>query len=203
MTTSSLQTNSWVSRLKNPRQQSEALQELREILMRGLRRAFRSKGGGESFCEDVAQETLLRILDRLDQFSGRSRFTTWALSIGIRIGTSQFRRKRFRDVSLSAAGSEDHLQLQWADDDAVSAERRLDRQSLVDALREQVSTVLTDRQRQATEAIMHGMPVDVIAMRTDSNRNAVYKLIHDARQRLKQGLENAGYTADDVLMAFA
>lgn len=203
MTTTSVESDPWVTRLKNSDEQSAALEELREILLRGLRRAFGKRGGGESFCEDVAQETLLRILDRLDQFSGRSKFTTWALAIAIRIGTSQFRRKRFRDVSLHAADSDDNLQLQWADEDAVSAERRLDQEALVAALRELVATTLTGRQRQATEAIMHGMAVEIIAEKTGSNRNAVYKLIHDARQRLKQGLERAGYSAEDVLTAFA
>ncbi len=203
MAETTAETDPWVARLRDKEMQGAALSELRAVLMRGLQRAFDGKGGGDSFCEDVAQETLLRVLEKLDQFGGRSKFTTWAMSIGVRIGTSQFRRKMFKDVSLNAADSDDNLCLQWADENAVSPERQEDQQSVLQTLKELIASVLTERQRQATEAIMHGMPVEEIAARSNSNRNAVYKLIHDARVRLKQGLESAGHTADDVLTAFA
>lgn len=203
MVDSNTENDPWVTSLQDPETQEAALTELRTILMRGLLRAFDGKGGGESFCEDVAQETLVRILAKLDMFSGRSKFTTWAMSIAIRIGTSQFRRKMFKDVSISALDSGDNLKFDWADEEAVSVERAEERTTLVGKLRELIAATLTDKQRQATEAIMHGMPIDEIASRTGSNRNAVYKLIHDARVRLKQGLESAGYTADDVLSVFA
>jgi RNA polymerase sigma-70 factor (ECF subfamily) len=42
------------------------------------------------------------------------------------------------------------------------------------------------------------MPQDEIANQLGSNRNAIYKLTHDARKRLKKCLEAAGYTAVDV-----
>lgn len=171
--------------------------------MRGLRRAFHGRGGGESFCEDVAQESLLRILDKINLFSGRSKFTTWALSVAIRVGTSQMRRKLYKDVSLNSLESDDNLHMQWADNDAVSAEQKMEQQNLVQALKVAVGSALTDRQRQAMEALMQGVPVEEIAARTNSNRNAVYKLVHDARARLKQQLESTGYTADDVVSAFA
>lgn len=193
----------WVSRLRDENQRNEALAELRVVLMRGLSHALNGKGGGESFCEDVAQETLLRILDKLDQFAGRSKFTTWAMSIAIRIGTSQLRRKMFKDVSLNADDSGENMRLQWAVEDSISVEQQRDQLAVIDKLKSLISASLTDRQRQATEAIMHGMPVEEIAARSNSNRNAVYKLIHDARVRLKSGLESAGYSADEVLTTFA
>lgn len=193
----------WVARLRDPDTQNDALLELRTVLMRGLRRAFDGKGGGESFCEDVSQETLLRVLEKLDQFSGRSQFTTWAMSIGVRIGTSHFRRRMFRDISLNAADSDDNLQLQWADKETLSVARQQDQQAVLEELKNLIASSLTEKQRQATEALMHGMPIEEIATRGNSNRNAVYKLIHDARVRLKRGLESAGYTAEDVLTVFA
>ena len=192
----------WVARLRNPETQEEALSELRGILMRGLRRAFNGKGGGESFCEDVAQDTLIRILAKMDQFSGRSKFTTWAMSIAIRIGTSVFRRKMFRDVSLNSVDSDDNMRLEFADESSVTPETQEARRSVVNTLRDLIASALTDRQRHATEALMAGVPVEEIASRTNSNRNAVYKLVHDARVKLKQGLESAGYSADDVLAIF-
>jgi len=91
----------WLMRLKTTDAvRDAALEELRGILVRGLMRALGSRGGGAAFVDDVIQEALLRILDSLDSFAGRSRFTTWAMTIAIRIGVSELRRKRFRDVSL-------------------------------------------------------------------------------------------------------
>lgn len=203
MTDSVEDEDQWVVRLKNESLQADALTDLRAILMRGLSRAFAGKGGGESFCEDVAQETLIRILNKLDQFSGRSRFTTWAMSIAVRIGTSQFRRKMYKDVSLNFVESDENLRLEFSDESIVSPEIFEDRQALVQTLKQLICSKLTERQRHATEAIMRGIPIEEIAERTESNRNAVYKLIHDARVRLKVGLELAGYSADDVLATIA
>ena len=198
-----MSTDEWVVRLRGEQQQEAALVELRSVLIRGLRKAFAGKGGGDAFCEDIAQETLIRVLEKLDQFAGRSRFTTWAMSIAIRIGTSQFRRKMFKDVSLNAVDSEDNMRFQFEDESIIAPDEVESRKAMVAKLNSLIAETLTDKQRQATEAILHGMPVEEIASRTGSNRNAVYKLIHDSRMRLRQGLETAGYTADDMMLTFA
>jgi RNA polymerase sigma-70 factor (ECF subfamily) len=62
---------------------------------------------------------------------------------------------------------------------------------------------LTERQRAVLLAELRGMPQDEIARQLGSNRNALYKLTHDARKRLKQGLEQAGFTAEDIRAALA
>ena len=62
---------------------------------------------------------------------------------------------------------------------------------------------LSDRQQTAVRALLSGMPVEEIADRTASNRNAVYKLVHDARTKLKSGLEAAGYSAEDLTGSLA
>ncbi|MFK7820068.1 MAG: RNA polymerase sigma factor, partial [Planctomycetaceae bacterium] len=173
----------WVERLRDPELQPEALTELREVLLRGSRKIFLGANGGDAFCEDVVQETLVRILDRLDQFEGRSRFTTWAMSIAVRIGTSQLRRKMFKDVSLNAADSENNMRFQFADDSVQTPETTQDKTALMQTLKCLIVEILTDKQRQATDALLHGMPVEEIATRSGSNRNAVYKLVHDARIR--------------------
>jgi RNA polymerase sigma-70 factor (ECF subfamily) len=61
---------------------------------------------------------------------------------------------------------------------------------------------LTAKQRDALLAELRGMPQDEIARHLGSNRNALYKLTHDARNRLKRGLEAAGFTAEDISAAF-
>ena len=80
----------------------------------------------------------------------------------------------------------------------LSAEQASDQQAVLQTLRELIEKELTDRQRLATEATLQGLPAEEIAAKTGSNRNAVYKLVHDARTRLREGLERAGYTAEDV-----
>lgn len=193
----------WVIRLTDDDEQNEALKELRPILLKGLVRAFPNARGGESFCEDVVQDSLIRILNKLDLYSGRSQFTTWAMSVAIRVGTSQLRKKQFKDVSLDALSASEDLQFDIPDTPSTSTQNALDHSTILGQLRDLIASTLTEKQRLATDALLHGMPVEEIASRTDSNRNAVYKLIHDARIKLKQGLENMGYTADDILATFA
>src|SRR5262249_40026340 len=76
---------------------------LRAILLNGLRIGLRDRtDGSEAQLEDFAQESLLRILKRLDQFEGRSKFVTWAYAIAINTAFAELRRNRWQDVSLEA-----------------------------------------------------------------------------------------------------
>ena len=74
---------------------------------------------------------------------------------------------------------------------------------MVEALDRAIEKELTERQRVALKAELRGMPQEEIGRRLGSNRNAVYKLLHDARRKLKSALERAGYTADYVGSAFS
>lgn len=190
----------WVERLKDPERQEEALAELRVRLVRGLKKAFSS--AGESFVEDIAQDSLIRILEKIDQFEGRSQFPTWAMSIAVRLATSQVRRKHFKDVSLEQFTRGDGLKFDLAVDTVAGAAEQLEQHSIYNKLSELIDG-LSDRQQTAVRALLDGMPVEEIADRTASNRNAVYKLVHDARTKLKSGLEAAGYSADDLTGSIA
>ena len=77
------------------------------------------------------------------------------------------------------------------------------REAILDSMHEVIRNGLTAKQRKALLAESRGMPQDEIARHLGSNRNAVYKLTHDARKRLKQGLELAGFGAEDIRTAFA
>jgi len=70
-------------------------------------------------------------------------------------------------------------------------------------MQEVIDTQLTEKQRTALLAEMRGVPLEEIARQLGTNRNAVYKLTHDARKKLKQGLEATGYGADDIRAVFA
>ena len=86
----------WLDRLrKSGADQQQALSALRELLMVRLRSTFRGQSGvDDAFLEDVTQEALLKILDKLDQFQGNSRFTTWATTIAVRVAFTQEPKKQ-------------------------------------------------------------------------------------------------------------
>jgi RNA polymerase sigma factor (sigma-70 family) len=197
-------TDPWVDRLREGSPDREnAVEELRAILVRGLSRSLTNRYGQKIQVEDVAQEALIKILDSLDSFEGRSRFTTWAMTIATRVGISELRRKRFQDVSLESITDADGLKIEIAVDSATPTEDQMERKSILKILDDLIQSKLTDKQRQAIQALLAGLPVEEIASRTDSNRNAVYKLVHDARLKLRQGLERFGIDAESITSAFA
>lgn len=184
--------------------QQAALADLREALLRGLRRALWNRAlADEAFMEDAVQDALVRILDRLQQFEGRSRFLTWATAIAIRVAMSELRRRRWKDVSLDEVLADADFTPQRAFDEAAGPDARWERKVILDKLYDLIQNDLTEKQRTALLAELKGMPQDEIARHLGSHRNAVYKLTHDARKRLKRGLEAAGYQADDIDAAFA
>ena len=189
--------NSWTAELRERREST--LAALRDILLRNLSKALANRPRvDESFLEDSVQEALLRILDKIDQFEGRSRFVTWSTSIAIRIALGQLRRSQWRDVSLDDVTSGVDYSSQLIRDTDISPDAKTARQALLDALQDAIVGELTDRQRTALLAELKGMPQDDIASHLGSNKNAIYKLTHDARKKLKTRLEAIGYTAEDV-----
>jgi RNA polymerase sigma-70 factor, ECF subfamily len=184
--------------------QAEAITDLRGLLLRGVAKSFQARGDiDQAFLEDVVQQALVHILDHLDQFQGRSRFTTWAMAITVRLAMSALRRKRWQDVSLESMTEPIERALALDRDDTTSPAQHAEQHAIVETLRRLIEEALTDTQWMAMTAELSGMPLEEIARRMGSNVNAVYKLLHDARQRLKHGLATAGYTAEDVRSAFA
>lgn len=193
--------DTWLQHLRSdgPDRQA-ALADLRAELLRGLRRALANGAHADpAFVEDAVQDALLRILQRLHQFEGRSRFLTWALAIAIRVAMSGLRRRRWQDVSFdTAAGTIAEPAAGGTEPDS-----QWQRSAMLATLHRLIHHDLTEKQRSALLAELKGMPQDEIARHLGSTRNAVYKLTHDARKRLKKGLEAAGYRAADVHAAFA
>jgi RNA polymerase sigma-70 factor (ECF subfamily) len=188
----------WIEELRRPGPGREAaLADLRARLLRGLRGALAGRAGvDDAFLEDTVQEALLKVLARLDTFAGRGQFVSWAVAIAIRVALTTVRRRRWQDVSLDRFRGEGHSQALDVADPSVGPERASLRSELLAAMRRVFDEQLTDKQRLALTAELNGMPQDEIARHLGSNRNAVYKLTHDARRKLKAGLEDAGFGAD-------
>jgi RNA polymerase sigma-70 factor (ECF subfamily) len=182
---------------------SAAICALRGFLLNGLRVALRDRGDvSEAQLEDFTQEALLRILNRLDQFEGRSKFTTWAYAIAVNTAFAELRRKRWQDVSLETLLA-DGAQLGEPDimpDAPFGGDE--DRNRLIAALRRAIQERLTDKQRAAITGELREMPFDQIVQLLDTNRNAAYKLLHDARRALKNHLAAEGISALDIRTAF-
>jgi RNA polymerase sigma-70 factor, ECF subfamily len=188
-----------------------ALDDLREIILRMLPKALSrwlspDNSHFEPFLQDVTQETLLRVLDRLDTFEGRSKFTTWVYTIAIRIALSELRLKKWEEVSLD--GLEDSQEPDGAPfkifaNPSPGPETLAEQNQALIKVRQIIDTALTPRQRAVMMAVtVQGVPLDVIAERMGSNRNAIYKLMHDARVKLKDRLELEGYPLEDLLEMF-
>ena len=195
----------WVGDLRSVSEKRDlALSELRGLLLRNLHKALSSYSrADDSFIDDAVQDSLVRILSRLDQFEGRSQFVTWATTLSIRVAMTELRRHRWRDVSLDEIIGETSQDPQWVSHDTLRPERQVERSAIVEKMQEVIDTQLSEKQRTALIAEMKGMPQDEIARQMGSNRNAIYKLTHDARKKLKRGLESAGYGASDVHAVFA
>lgn len=183
----------WVASLSAPGPAREAaLAALRRFLLHGLRRSFASSLPVDLHLEDFVQEALLRITTGIHKFRGDSRFETWAMSIAVRIAIAELRRVRWRDVSLDQMIEAGRLFPQAPPGAAPSGE-------LIVVMGHAIRDGLTPWQRDAILAELGGAPPDEIARRLGTNRNALYKLIYDARVRLKQAILKAGWTEDQVL----
>ena len=196
----------WLVDLRGP-EQEEALADLRALLVRGLRYAMASRPAvTEADVEDFVQEALLKILAGLDTFRGESRFTTWAQKIAVHVAFTELRRRRWKDVSLedlTAPYSEGDVASIVLTDADFSPDQQVTQQTLVEMVQRLIAEELTERQSQAMiAAVIGGMPLVELARRMGTNRNALYKLLHDARQRLQKRMLALGLSPQDVLAAF-
>ena len=192
-------------------QQESALADLRQIVLRGLPYGLNkwlSTGDPrfEPLAEEVAQETLLRVIARLDTFEGRSLFTTWVLKIAVRIALTELRRKRWENVSLDELVDREEstpIPRLMMDHHASSPEESVEGADLMQRIQRIISEELTEKQRQAMVSVaIKGMPLEEAARRMGTNRNALYKLMHDTRLRLKRRLAEEGLTPEDILATF-
>jgi RNA polymerase sigma-70 factor (ECF subfamily) len=196
----------WIAALSQPGPQRDAaLEDLRVLLVRGLGYALADRSNvREADLEDFAQDATLKILAGLDTFRGESRFTTWAHKIAVRVAFTELRRRRWRDVSLDEmVEPRDTVFIpETLADPSVGPEQEAMQRVILSTLRQLIGEELTDRQRQAMQAVLRGMPLEEVAERMETNRNALYKLLHDARRRLQKRMLDEGLSAQDVLSAF-
>jgi RNA polymerase sigma-70 factor (ECF subfamily) len=191
----------WLAELRGSKQ-DETFADLRTLLVEGLRAALQGGTGAgvESSVEDFTQEALIKIMNNLDSFRGESRFTTWAQKICVRTAFAEMRRSRWRDVSLDEAI--DRQGESAPTDSSDDPERAASQRTIMIDFRRFIDEELTNKQRTALLAALGGMPLEAVADRMGTNRNALYKLLHDARKRLKRRMEAENLSPQDVLSVF-
>jgi RNA polymerase sigma-70 factor (ECF subfamily) len=178
----------------------EAVGDLHALLLRAARfelrrrRAALSHVRGEEL-EDIAvqaaDDALMAILAKLDDYRGASQFTTWAYKFALLEAGVKLRRRAWqgREVVL-----EPEVWPEFADRSGSSPEERLEADELIRALRAAIDAVLTPHQRAVFMALALGqVPIDVLSERLGTTRGALYKTLHDARRKLRGELAAAGY----------
>jgi RNA polymerase sigma-70 factor (ECF subfamily) len=204
----------WLLDLRNEETQAEALAELREYLLRAVflyldryredlthldRREL------EHMAEDFCQEALLQIRAKLDTFRGDSKFTTWAYPFVINVAAGELRLRRWRNQSMEALVSEHETSLFTflSDQETPDPEMEAARNDILALIRQIIDEELTERQRFALISVhFREMPMAQVARQLNSTPNNVYKLLHDARVKIKKGLQRRFYSQADVLTIF-
>ncbi len=186
---------------------ADALEDLRTILLRGLKHALNARADlnydrMEALAEDAVQDALLTIRDKAHTFKGNSMFTTWAHKIAVHKALSELRRKRWQDSSLDDM-LESGSKLSTFKSSAPGPEGQMVRSQTMSVVQNIIQNELTDRQKQAMVLLkLKGVPMQEVAERMGMQRNALYKLMHDARLKLKKRLAQEGLTPEDVLRQF-
>lgn len=194
-------------------EQEEALKDLRERLIHGMRaylaedRGYKSGRGSEDarqIVEDCAQEALLIIKRKIDTFRGESRFTTWATTIAIRRLLSELRRRQWHELSIEESAIGHDLPDRPVEPlQSGNPEMALQQDEVWSLLKQIVEKDLTSRQRFVLIAsAFQGMPLDLIAAKLGTNRDNVYKILHDARKKLKVCLTKRRITLEEILQTF-
>ena len=166
------ETSAWLAALRaEGATRDDAVRRLHELLLRaaryevGRRRAALSHVRGEELddiANQAADDALLAVLAKLDQFRGASRFTTWAYKFALLEAGVRTRRRLWQDRQVA------------------------------------IDTELTAHQRVVFVALaLNEVPIDVLADRLNTNRNALYKTLHDARRKLRKHLDECGLALDD------
>jgi RNA polymerase sigma-70 factor (ECF subfamily) len=193
------QAEAWIAALAAAGPERErALERLHALLLRaarfelGRRRAALAQVRGEEL-EDLAtqaaDDAMVAVLAKLDEFRGESRFTTWAYKFALLEAGVRLRRRAWQDreVVLEPGGWE------WFTDRAGPVHEALERTEVVEALRVAIQASLTDHQRRVFVALaLNEVPIDVLAERLGTTRGALYKTLHDARRRLRATLADQG-----------
>jgi len=201
----------WLRALSSPGvARDEALMDLRVILINGLQRGLlghvdTTAPEFHTLVEDFVQDSLLKILNNLQSFAGRSKFTTWAHKITINVALSELRRKRWQDSSLDqlTESADGDYTPSYTTDPNPTPDVIAARSEMLARVNRIVEEDLTDKQRQVIQlSVIQGQPAATVGKTMAMKPNAVYKLLYDARLKIKTRLNEEGLSSADILTIF-
>jgi RNA polymerase sigma-70 factor, ECF subfamily len=217
MTESRTRTNEqWLNDLQaNGETQETAITDLRDLLLRATLYFFNRNLGDFGTmnrdkilqcAEDCAQDALLAVLNHLSDFRGDSKFTTWAYKFAINMALMTARRESWRGKSLAELSSLDHKKLfEWIGDKSsgLTPDQSALQVEVSEMIREVIEQELTEKQRKVLILMVFDeVPMDEVVRQLDTNRNAIYKMLHDARRKLKSNLQARGFDVEELLALF-
>jgi RNA polymerase sigma-70 factor (ECF subfamily) len=147
----------------------------------------------EDIATEAADDALMSVLRRLDDFRGASRFTTWAYKFALLEAAVKLRKRSWqgREVPLEPAS--------WSlfSSAGLEPDAEAEQSELLRTLQSAIAEVLTPHQRRVLVALaLNDVPIDVLAERLNTNRGALYKTVHDARRKLRNHLQGRGLALD-------
>lgn len=195
----------WLERLgtTGPRRDA-AVAELHALLLKAARFEINRRRASlphlrgndqEDLAQQSADDALLAVLAKLNDFRGEARFTTWAYKFALLEASVKVRRRAWQRREIPIAEGA------WAmvADTAGSTGTHVEHTELFGALREEIENALTKRQREVLVAVtLDDVPIDVLAERLDTTRGALYKVLHDARRKLRTALAERGFGIEET-----
>ncbi len=188
----------WVADLNDPGPAGhEAQAKLHHLILRATRHQVwrlrdqvvaASAGELEDLAQQAASDAMVAVLGKLETFEGSSKFSTWVFKFGVFHAGVAVRRQAWRYREVTLPDTLDPVDL------GAAPEAHAQGSDLARAVRRAIAEDLTPHQRKIALALLvEEVPIDVLAERLDTNRNALYKTLHDARRRLRESLMASGH----------
>jgi RNA polymerase sigma-70 factor (ECF subfamily) len=193
----------WLRCLRSDGQiKDEAVARLHVLLLRAARFEVARRRAGlahirrdelDDVATEAADDALLSVLRRLDDYAGASRFTTWVYKFALLEAAVKLRKRAWQGREIPLEPETWDLFASTGLEPGAEAEQR----ELLVALQAAIADVLTPHQRRVLVALaVNGVPIDVLAERLNTNRGALYKTLHDARRKLRTHLHERGLALD-------
>ncbi|MGH2886547.1 MAG: sigma-70 family RNA polymerase sigma factor [Solirubrobacteraceae bacterium] len=171
-----------------------AIDRLHALLLREARHEVRRRTAGlahpsgrdlDDLAIQAADDALVVILRKLDQFRGDALFSTWARRFAALEVPGEIRRRLGHTREAPTDGDE------WPPEQAAyeDPEQRIEASELTRAVGYLITHELTAHQREVLLALtIDEVGAKDLATRLHSTPGAVYKTLHDARRKLKHKL---------------
>jgi len=150
----------------------------------------------EDIANQAADDALVSVLARLDDFRGASRFTSWVYKFALLEAAVKLRKRSWqgREVPLEPET--------WRlfTSAGIEPTEEVEQTELLTTLQQAIADTLTPHQRRVLVALaLNGVPIDVLAERLNTTRGALYKTLHDARRKLRRHLDERGLSVDRLV----